>query len=657
MVYGPVPRHFSPGQTAAAGELYGLRRAAELREGAARFLTDYQGAVVSNLKGEAKTTAQGTASAAAWRGYWRACDGQPQEVVKVQAHRSAKDAREDEEDPEAFLKKQGNDAADTYAKLGARCHHAAADMELLDDYAAGEEELQGLVALIGNALALWPPAARHKRRPRDVARSREAARRRRALAAANHGHLFAWTRSGWTCTSCGRGATSAAGRRRLQLSACKGHTGSRIPAQGLAPSAHVLWAAEADPTATGQRGPDVIWCTRCGGYSSARLYKLGGPCPGRGDPPAMTRLARLNGLRHPIHGYGLRPPVRLTDSVVHQLRIAGKKRREDFCQTLRAAIAGGSGIDAADSAVQAAGDEDYGQAPPRGMPQDNDDYYMNVELLDLPAEALDEEDDRFGHGAGLEGPDDDVAGAAAGSGDGDLRPGRPTEQDMRGELRCRDEDVCDDHTRHAAPESASAASHACNPQEGRAHLRRRIDELRPQREAPTAKQRLDAIKDRVRQKARRRAAEAATGGDADGASRTEEAADGIRDGRAACSAARVGEPSTSEECRGGDGARTALRRHRLWSQRRDDDRDRLPEAPHVARQRLLRGLASLPLHCEPPTEPVYGGGPSSAGTGTAREAQQSAPKREGSATGAGDGGREGKRRRIRGKQPPRAGDG
>ncbi len=324
-VYGPVPRSIAPGQAASAGELYGLRRAAELRYGESRLLTDYQGAVDGNRKGEAKTTAHSAASAAAWRGYWRAADGEPLNVVKVEAHRSAKSAREDEHDEEAMFKKRGNDAADELAKKGAACHHAAAEMNQLEDYTEGENELKGLVKLIGSALALWPPAPRRKKRPQDAAKRRKAARLRRARAAGAHGHRLTWSRNGWTCATCGKGATSNAGKRRLKLAACTGHNAARVIDQGHAPSAHVLWAAEADPAATGQAGPDVVWCSRCGGYSSTRLYKLAGPCAGHGDPPARTRLARLNALRHPVHGYGLRTPVRLTDAVITELRIAGKR--------------------------------------------------------------------------------------------------------------------------------------------------------------------------------------------------------------------------------------------------------------------------------------------------------------------------------------------
>ncbi len=157
-VYGHVPLDISPTQTASSGELHGLRRAVELACGPSRCFTDYQAAVDGSRRGPAATTHHKAASAAAWRGYWRAGGGDEVDIIKVAAHRSMKSAREDEDDPEALLKKAGNDAADLFAKKGAASHHTAAQLSTLEDYALGEGELRELAMFIGTALANWPPA-------------------------------------------------------------------------------------------------------------------------------------------------------------------------------------------------------------------------------------------------------------------------------------------------------------------------------------------------------------------------------------------------------------------------------------------------------------------------------------------------------------------
>ncbi len=71
-VYGHVPLSLSPTQTASAGELHGLRRAAELSCGPSRCFTDYQSAVDGSRRGPDATTSHRTASATAWRGFCRA---------------------------------------------------------------------------------------------------------------------------------------------------------------------------------------------------------------------------------------------------------------------------------------------------------------------------------------------------------------------------------------------------------------------------------------------------------------------------------------------------------------------------------------------------------------------------------------------------------
>ncbi len=336
-VYGHVPAGISPGQTAAAGELHALRRAAELACGPVRILTDYQTAVEGSRRGVVATTGLRTASAASWRGFWRATDGEGLNVLKVEAHRTAKSAREDSSDADAMMKKFGNDAADAFAKRGAASHHTADELATLQDYVDGEAELRDLAVFIGSALANWPPAPRNTRASGDGGPRRRDAAVRRSRAAAQHGHRIAWGRNGWQCANCGKATHTLRGRRKLELEVCTGHTGARIERQGNDPSAHVLWAAESDTTDAAVGGADVVWCSRCGGYSSTKLYKLGGICPGVADPPARTRLMQLSRGRHPTLGYAITHPVRLTDDVIAQLRLAGDRQQADFANVLRGA--------------------------------------------------------------------------------------------------------------------------------------------------------------------------------------------------------------------------------------------------------------------------------------------------------------------------------
>jgi hypothetical protein len=237
----------------------------------------------------------------------------------------------------------------------------------------------------------------------------------------------------------------------------------------------VLWAAEADPAATGQAGPDVVWCSRCGGYSSTRLYKLGGPCAGQGDPPARTRLARLNALRHPVHGYGLRTPIRLTDAVISQLRIAGKRQTEEFERVLRTAIADGAGGHGDDAM-----DDDEGE--PGAQPRDTEDHGYTEPAMDGTAAGwmnLEEEEDPFGHGGSLDEEGQSGRKRTFASADGAAQPtGRNA----------------------GAEEGTAAEGDSPRREDIRCHIHRRINVEVQRRDGPTAAQRIEAIRRRVREK-------------------------------------------------------------------------------------------------------------------------------------------------------------
>ncbi len=306
-VFGHVPASASIEQTAAAGEVYALRRAAELAVGDVAVHVDYQGIVDGCRNGHAWCTSHRRPNAHSWRGYWRAMDDRRPDIIKVKAHRTQQEAQDDA-DPDAVWKWRGNRAADYYAKLGARAHTTPASRGVADKYEQQLADCTRLARWIGIALSQWPRAGVGTRADK-AARKAAAARRRarRDVAASRHGHSITVDRDGWRCRVCGKGATTHGGATALARGRCEGHTANRIGAQGLAPSAHTLWAAEADSTQTGRLAPDVVWCSRCGAYSSTKVYNLGKACGGYPEKSAKTRLAAFNCRRHPITRHILAP--------------------------------------------------------------------------------------------------------------------------------------------------------------------------------------------------------------------------------------------------------------------------------------------------------------------------------------------------------------
>ncbi len=97
----------------------------------------------------------------------------------------------------------------------------------------------------------------------------------------------------------------------------------------------MLWAAEAERSQTGALAPDVVWCGRCGAYSSAKVYNLARTCRGVPEKSARTRLTAFNLGIHPIRRHRLAPPVRLTDEVLAALSLGAAKRRAAFNKLLR----------------------------------------------------------------------------------------------------------------------------------------------------------------------------------------------------------------------------------------------------------------------------------------------------------------------------------
>ncbi len=189
---------------------------------------------------------------------------------------------------------------------------------------------------IGMALSQWPRGSAGKPSSKDRRRANVEGRlNRRRTAAASHGHRLAHSRDGWSCLTCGRSSTTWNGAKKLALSSCRGHTANRVGAQGTDPAAHILWAAEAERSDVGPLPPDVIWCGRCGAYSSARVYNLARECRGVPEKSARTRLAAFNLGTHPTSRHRLAPPVRLTDHVLAALAQGAEQRRAAFNLLLR----------------------------------------------------------------------------------------------------------------------------------------------------------------------------------------------------------------------------------------------------------------------------------------------------------------------------------
>ncbi len=231
-------------------------------------------------------------------------------------------------------KREGNRCADRLAKMGARAHYTSDQWADAKAAIAKQEEQVNLCEWIGIALSEWPPEkqVRRAKPDRDAMRKRRQARRDAARQVG--GHRMAWGRDGWKCQDCGAQARTHSGASRLANRPCRGHLTTRIPKQGGCDgAAHRLWTAEAEND-QGQGGANVTWCAVCGAYSSSKLYKLRGRCSGQAQGAALTRLRALQSLRHPVHGYRLARPHRMTDLLmdimVRQARERAQKYEEVF---------------------------------------------------------------------------------------------------------------------------------------------------------------------------------------------------------------------------------------------------------------------------------------------------------------------------------------
>ncbi len=332
-IYGHLPWGEADEQTAGHAEMYALRRAAELAVGDLCAYTDYQEAADGLAKGEAATSAPGMKHAAHWRAFWRAVDGSSPRVLKVKGHVTEAEVAHD---VSLKWRRAGNSLADKCAKKGARAHYSDVQWAEAKEAAKSQDSHVDLCTWIGSALSEWADEKRVRRREPDREAMLARRRQRREAARTVGGHRIAWGRDGWKCQDCGTQARSVSGARRLVGRPCPGHLATRIPDQSSGgATAHVLWTAEADD-AQGGGGANVTWCSVCGAYSSSKLYKLAGTCGGPAERAALTRLKALRGLTHPVLGYRLAKPHRMTDHLRNIMRNQAAERRASYAEAIKA---------------------------------------------------------------------------------------------------------------------------------------------------------------------------------------------------------------------------------------------------------------------------------------------------------------------------------
>ncbi len=331
-VYGHLPWGESDEQTPGHAEMYALRRAAELVTGPLVVYTDYREAAEGVGKGSAATTGPRAKHAAHWRAFWTAVEDREYRIVKVKGHITATQV---EDDADLRWRRSGNIFADKLAKKGARAHFVNEHWHAALKADKDQEMLANLCTWIGDALSEWPPEKQVRRRAMDRDGMRARRTHRRRMAREVGGHRLFWSRDGWRCRYCGTEARTQSGARRVLDRPCPGHTVARLPRQEKhGPAAHVLWTAEADDTQR-QMGADVTWCSVCGAYSSAKLYKLKGRCTGPAQGAALTRLKSLQRLRHPVLGYSLKKPHRATDGFLDAAADRGDVRRQMYDDAMR----------------------------------------------------------------------------------------------------------------------------------------------------------------------------------------------------------------------------------------------------------------------------------------------------------------------------------
>ncbi len=415
------------------------------------------------------------------------------------------------------------------------------------------------------------------------------------------------------------------------------------------------------------------------------------------EPSARTRLDRINDLRHPTLNYRLRVPVRLTDGVIAQLRAAGARQREGFTRILRTVLDEGAGR-------LGAGHQANSMEADDGADGDGRDAAMRILDSDaLPqvvndqwADGRSSDEDVFGHGGEMDLCDGSIATAT------DPRGSLPVGAD--GEARelapvRRPEEPSDGDT----PTAEGGVAPCAAPTGGRGACSQSEDDAIARSAA--ASRRMKALRDRIVAKTIGAAAEAAGRAEVPQADSMRPRDD--RPAKSRCTLAPRGReedalpPQTRWEqgrtyaqwdqslaiaaagqsvadatCTSGEGdgghpnGGGDLEMHDVHVAASCTSSPSISrgEPPHAARDRLLRQLLGMDRSRPPQgtsTRERAASGPGGGAAGsTLSRAQTQGGARGGKRDATGGGGSADdepgiapKRRRLRGKQPPRSGVG
>ena len=93
----------------------------------------------------------------------------------------------------------------------------------------------------------------------------------------------------WTCSLCGRYATTQMGKQKLEQTECQKSVVNRFPASASASLMHGHKI---------KRTGSMVWCNTCGRHAVVRLRGLKQQCPGAPAKPSTT-LSRLRSGLHP----------------------------------------------------------------------------------------------------------------------------------------------------------------------------------------------------------------------------------------------------------------------------------------------------------------------------------------------------------------------
>ncbi len=192
------------------------------------------------------------------------------EVKWVKAHRPLT-GREDQEVKRDIL---GNKAADDAAREG-RERHPPLPKELAQDIDYHIKRVPHIVRAVGTALDLFPPVEQRMRRP-PLPRSAQEANERKV-------HWWKFSEGSWRCAVCSSWIATHRLPRKHRRETCRGppldHRLDEFAGNG-----HRLCRTEGEIP--------IIFCSRCGAWSSKRPRKLKRRCVAI-TPPGRQALARL----------------------------------------------------------------------------------------------------------------------------------------------------------------------------------------------------------------------------------------------------------------------------------------------------------------------------------------------------------------------------